>query len=42
MAIKPGPKPHTSHGKLDRRRHDNKSTPKNYKTLKPEKKRKGK
>ena len=43
MAIKPGPKPIAkSTNKIDRRRHDNKNTPKNFSTLKPNNHVKGK
>ena len=42
MAIKPGPKPKAkSTNKLDRRRRDNKDTPKNYSCLKPHVHKKG-
>lgn len=36
-AIKPGPKPNKADGTPDRRRHDNKETPKNNPALKPSK-----
>lgn len=36
LGIKPGPKPVAkTTGKLDKRRRDNKNTPKNHKSLKP-------
>ena len=38
MAIKPGPKPKAnSTGKLDKRRRDNKETPRNFSSLKEHK-----
>ncbi len=37
-AIKPGPKPKKKDDTLDRRRRDNKETPKNKPSLKPSKK----
>lgn len=43
MTIKPGPKPIAkSTGKPDQRRHDNKSTPKNFPSLDAHKHKKGK
>ncbi len=36
-AIKPGPKPKKQDGTLDKRRRDNKNSPKNFPKLKPSK-----
>ena len=41
MLIKPGPKPITKDGQPDKRRRDNKDTPKNNDQLKPHKHKKG-